>query len=113
MCTPGVSTGWLNVITVFRFQSSALALGENTVAMSAAQTTIGAAFKKFIFCPSASEFVSGTHAAGRSTRTSVGGCPPFRRQLQGRRSKKGKVSFQRIDHIESDDQMRSKIAAVA
>ena len=48
MWTPGVSTGWLKVITVFWFHSSALTLGENAVAMTAAQSTVGAAFKKFI-----------------------------------------------------------------
>src|SRR5579862_2071124 len=46
MWMPGVSTGWLNVITVFRFQSSAFTLEENAAASSAAQKTVGIAFMK-------------------------------------------------------------------
>jgi hypothetical protein len=51
MWTPGVSTGPLKVTTVFWFQSSAFTLGENAAPMSAAQNTVGTAFKKVTFTP--------------------------------------------------------------
>src|SRR5277367_6978517 len=48
MWTPGVSTGSLNVTTVFLFHSSAFTLGENAAAMMAAINTLGAALNKVI-----------------------------------------------------------------
>ena len=45
--TPGISTGPLKVITVFLFQSSALAPGAITALMTAIPNTIVAAFIKF------------------------------------------------------------------
>src|SRR5579863_6172433 len=50
--TPGISTGPLKVKTVFRFVSSALALGENPTPRTAMpNSTVGAALKNFIGFP--------------------------------------------------------------
>src|ERR1017187_7947125 len=47
--TPGISTGPLKVITVFLFQSSALAPGASTAAVSATKHTVVAALNSFMF----------------------------------------------------------------
>src|SRR4051812_21642026 len=48
-CTPGISTGALNVMVVFRFQSSALTEVATAVPRRATQNTVVAALNNFIF----------------------------------------------------------------
>src|ERR1022692_2772594 len=47
-CTPGISTGPLKAITVFRFQSSALAPGASTALTSAVKHIVVATLNSFI-----------------------------------------------------------------
>src|ERR1035437_9818823 len=49
--TPGISTGPLKVMTVFRFTSSALALGENAAPRSAMHSVACVAFQHVIGYP--------------------------------------------------------------
>ena len=48
--TPGISTGPLKVITVFRFHSSAFASGENTAPISARPNTVVVTVLKILIC---------------------------------------------------------------
>jgi hypothetical protein len=48
--TPGISTGPLKVIVVFRFHSLAFAIGEKTTPINARQNTVVVAVFKVLIC---------------------------------------------------------------